>query len=72
MKLSNFTRLADWFILGTFIEAGYIASIKEVKINNRFYLNGDRMRGFKNLGIGPRDSSTSDALGGEIYYLNRN
>jgi outer membrane protein insertion porin family len=35
-------------------------------------LNGDRLRGFKNLGIGPRDSSTSDALGGEIYYLNRN
>ena len=24
------------------------------------------------LGIGPRDSSTSDAFGGEIYYLNRN
>ena len=46
--------------------------IKEVKINDRFYLNGDRLRGFKNLGIGPRDSSTSDALGGQIYYLNRN
>ena len=35
-------------------------------------MNGDRLRGFKNLGIGPRDSSTTDALGGEIYYLNRN
>ena len=72
LKLANFARLADGFILGTFIEAGYIASIKKVKINNRFYLNGDRLRGFKNLGVGPRDSSTSDALGGEIYYLNRN
>ena len=35
-------------------------------------MNGDRLRGFKNLGIGPRDSSTTDALGGEIYYLSRN
>ena len=31
-----------------------------------------KRRGFKNLGIGPRDISTSDALGGEIYYLARN
>ena len=72
IKIANFSRLADGIILGTFLEAGYIASIKEVKINDRFYLNGDRLRGFKNLGIGPRDSSTTDALGGEIYYLNRN
>ena len=72
LKISNFSRLADGFILGTFIEGGFIASVKEVKINDRFYLNGDRLRGFKNLGIGPRDSSTSDALGGQIYYLNRN
>ncbi len=71
-KVSNFSRLADGVILGTFLEAGYIATIKEVKINDRFFLNGDRLRGFKNLGIGPRDNSTSDALGGEIYYLNRN
>ena len=58
--------------LGTFIEGGYIVSIKDVKINDRFFLNGDRLRGFKNLGIGPRDTSTGDALGGEIYYIARN
>ena len=46
--------------------------MKEIKINDRFFLNGDRMRGFKNLGIGPRDISTSDALGGETYYVSRN
>ena len=72
ISLANFYRISDGFILGNFIEAGYIASVKEVKINDRFFLNGDRLRGFKNLGIGPRDSSTSDALGGEIYYLSRN
>ena len=62
----------DGIILGNFIEGGYIHPIKDIKINDRFFINGDRLRGFKNLGVGPRDSSTTDALGGEIYYLNRN
>ena len=72
LKLANFYRIADGFVLANFLEGGYIASIKEVRINNRFNLNGDQLRGFKNLGVGPRDSGTTDALGGEIYYVNRN
>ncbi len=74
IKIANFYRFTDssGFFLGSFLEAGYIASIKDVKINDRFFLNGDRLRGFKNLGVGPRDTSTGDALGGEIYYLARN
>ena len=74
LKIANFYRFTDsaGFFLASFLEAGYIASIKEVKINDRFFLNGDRLRGFKNLGIGPRDTGTGDALGGEIYYLARN
>ncbi len=73
-KLANFYRITDsgGVYLGSFLEAGYIASIKDIKINDRFFLNGDRMRGFKNLGVGPRDTSTGDALGGEIYYVARN
>ena len=74
LKVANFLRMSDGggLYLGTFIEGGFIASIKDVKINDRFFLNGDRLRGFKNLGIGPRDTSTGDALGGEIYYIMRN
>ena len=74
LKVANFYRMSDsgGLYLGTFFEGGYIASIKDVKINDRFFLNGDQLRGFKNLGIGPRDTSTGDALGGEIYYLVRN
>jgi len=74
LKVANFYRISDGggLYLGTFLEGGFIASIKDVKINDRFFLNGDRLRGFKNLGIGPRDTSTGDALGGEIYYLVRN
>ena len=74
LKIANFYRMSDGggLYLGTFLEGGFIASIKDVNINDRFFLNGDRLRGFKNLGIGPRDTSTGDALGGEIYYLVRN
>ena len=72
LKIANFFRIADGVILGNFIEGGYILPIKDVKINDRFFINGDRLRGFKNLGVGPRDSSTTDALGGEVYYLSRN
>ena len=72
LKIANFLRLTDGVVLGNFLEGGYIASIKEVKINDLFFLNGDQLRGFKNLGVGPRDSSTSDSLGGEVYYVNRN
>ena len=74
LKVANFYRMSEGggLYLGTFVEGGYIAAIKDVKINDRFFLNGDRLRGFKNLGIGPRDTSTGDALGGEIYYLARN
>ncbi len=74
LKIANFYRISDGggVYLGSFLEGGYIASINDIKINDRFFLNGDRLRGFKNLGIGPRDISTGDALGGEIYYLARN
>ena len=72
LKVANFLRLGDGVVLGNFVEGGYISPIKDVKINDRFFINGDRLRGFKNLGIGPRDSATTDALGGEIYYLSRN
>ena len=72
LKIANFLRITDGVVLGNFLEGGYIASIKEVKINDLFFLNGDQLRGFKNLGVGPRDSSTTDSLGGEVYYVNRN
>ena len=37
---------------------------KSVLINQRFFLGGDTMRGFKVAGISPRDYVTQDALGG--------
>ena len=49
LKVANFFRLTDGVILGKLVEGGYIHPIKDVKINDRFFINGDRLRGFKNL-----------------------
>jgi outer membrane protein insertion porin family len=51
-------------------EAGAIGgySDEDVKINERYYLGGNTLRGFERSGIGPRDRTTDDALGGNMYY----
>lgn len=72
IKVSNFYRIFDDFVLSTQFDIGYIYPINDVKINNRFFLTGDQMRGFQNSGTGPRDTKTSDALGGEQYAVFRN
>lgn len=41
---------------------------KDVRISDRFFVGGDDLRGFKRSGIGPRDITTGDALGGNNYY----
>ncbi len=39
-----------------------------VRINERFFIGGSNLRGFTRAGIGPRDISTDDALGGNMFY----
>ncbi|WP_425404819.1 outer membrane protein assembly factor BamA [Hwanghaeella sp.] len=47
-------------------ELGYIVGIgDDVRINDRFFLGGDSLRGFESAGVGPRDLATEDALGGQ-------
>lgn len=41
---------------------------KDVRIDERFFIGGNSLRGFKTAGIGPRDSVTRDALGGNTHY----
>jgi outer membrane protein insertion porin family len=52
-------------------EAGYIFGWngQNVLIQDRFFVGGDNLRGFQSAGIGPRDSVSGDALGGQKYYL---
>jgi outer membrane protein insertion porin family len=51
-------------------EAGSIESLdsKTIRITDRFYLGGDNLRGFETAGVGPRDLTTGDAIGGNRYY----
>jgi outer membrane protein insertion porin family len=52
-------------------EAGYIFGWngQEVLLQDRFFVGGDNLRGFQSAGIGPRDTVSGDALGGQKYYL---
>ena len=56
-------------VLSTDVDAGNIFNYTggDVRINDRFFLGGSSLRGFKPAGIGPRDSVTDDALGGKLY-----
>lgn len=49
--------------------AGNITGIgDDVRISQRFFIGSKEIRGFANAGLGPRDISTDDALGGNSYY----
>lgn len=49
--------------------AGYIFAIgDDTRIIDRFFLGGNSLRGFENFGVGPRDTGTDDALGGDWFY----
>ena len=39
-----------------------------LRLNNLFFIGGDTLRGFQVGGIGPRDSVTTDALGGTYFW----
>ncbi len=48
---------------------GHIASLDDdVRINHRFFVGGRDLRGFDDAGIGPRDTTTGDSLGGNLFW----
>lgn len=50
-------------------EIGTVVGIDEgVRIQHRFFKGGNDLRGFAVAGIGPRDSATDEALGGNHFY----
>jgi outer membrane protein insertion porin family len=57
-------------VLSVLGEAGAIGGWgdEDVKINERYFIGGNTLRGFENSGIGPRDLATDDALGGNLFY----
>ena len=67
---SWFYPVYDGVVLNLLGEGGYIEGYndEEVAINERYYMGGANLRGFQRAGIGPRDLSTDDALGGKRFY----
>lgn len=62
--------IIDKWILSVLGEAGYVFGFgdEDVRINERFYIGGSTLRGFEDSGIGPRDTGTRDALGGNRFW----
>jgi outer membrane protein insertion porin family len=61
--------ITESFIASLRSEVGYILGIAdEVRISDRYFLGGDSLRGFASRGVGPRDTATDDALGGNFLY----
>lgn len=60
----------DKWVLSLLGEAGYIVGFggEHIRINERFYIGGNTLRGFADGGIGPRDTATGDALGGNRFW----
>lgn len=62
--------VAPEWVLSFTAEAGDIFGWggDKVLLQDRFFVGGDNLRGFQPAGIGPRDSVSGDALGGNKYY----
>jgi outer membrane protein insertion porin family len=63
--------VAPEWVLSLTGEAGDIFGFsgQKVFLQDRFFVGGDNLRGFEAAGIGPRDTVSGDALGGNKYYL---
>ena len=59
----------DQWVLSLSGTIGHIFGLgQDVNLLDRFFVGGNSLRGFTNSGIGPRDKTTKDALGGEWKY----
>jgi outer membrane protein insertion porin family len=58
----------DWIFMQS-ASGGYVHALNEgIRIQDRYFIGQREMRGFDLIGIGPRDRTTGDALGGNVYY----
>ena len=66
---TNYYSFSEDLILKSRAEVGNIIGLDEdTRIVDRFFLGGDKLRGFKSGGVGPRDQGSDDALGGKHFY----
>ncbi|MDC0109399.1 BamA/TamA family outer membrane protein, partial [Amylibacter sp.] len=60
------TFLRDDIVLSSSLSSGMIIG-DDANISNRFFLGGDRLKGFRSQGIGPFDKAYNDPLGGKFF-----
>ncbi len=67
---SYYYPIRDQWVINVLGETGVVEgySDTDVEINERFFLGGSTLRGFERSGVGPRDTATGDALGGNVFY----
>jgi outer membrane protein insertion porin family len=66
---ANYYSLADQWVISARTKLGYIVGLgDDVALSERYFMGGEDVRGFETSGIGPRDTATDDALGGEWMY----
>jgi len=74
IRLSN---SADYYLSyydeSIILDLGYNVGVitglgQDILISDRYFLGGNSFRGFKQAGIGPRDSVSKDTLGGNLFY----
>jgi len=57
-------------IFGLTMVAGINVGLdQDILLSDRFFLGGNNFRGFEQAGVGPRDKSSLDSLGGNYYYV---
>jgi outer membrane protein insertion porin family len=68
--VSYFHPVTKKVTFNTLAEVGGIEgySDEEIQINERYFLGSRSLRGFEYGGLGPRDTSTDDSLGGNYFY----
>ena len=71
VEASTYYGLTPNWIVSLNGQVGYVSgwSGDAIRINDRFFKGGNSFRGFETAGMGPRDLTTNDALGGNFYAV---
>ncbi len=70
-EASAYWGISPQWVVTASASTGYVAGWggDPVRINDRFFKGGNSFRGFETAGMGPRDLTTTDALGGNFYAI---
>jgi outer membrane protein insertion porin family len=69
LTVGTYYSIVDEWVASLTGEVGYLEDMGEkTRIQHRFFLGGDSLRGFSNGGVGPRETSRGASLGGHELY----